>query len=144
MPARTNRGIVTTRDVKRTALLRSDWESTFPRRQIHTKIEELCFLCGPCRGVIKWTKKIVWISWVSRRQPAWIWAWKQRIWTEILIHQNYWVQFSEVERLAVNRGLYVCYSSAIFGVCIQWECYSSWVKIRSRKRIVEIVIDWGH
>jgi hypothetical protein len=32
-------------------------------------------------------------------------------------HQKYWVQFSGVESLPVKGRLYLCYSTAIFGVC---------------------------
>jgi hypothetical protein len=30
-------------------------------KRIHATIEELCFLCGPCRRVIKRTRKVVWV-----------------------------------------------------------------------------------
>jgi hypothetical protein len=60
-------------------------------KHVSSIIERLCFLCGPCRGVIKGTKKIVWLSWVSRRQPARIWVvriekigrWQSNDWEEV-------------------------------------------------------------
>jgi hypothetical protein len=54
----------------------------------------LCFLCGPCRGVIKGDSqktrpsRVEWVvesevkGRASRRQPAGIWAWEQRNWIE--------------------------------------------------------------
>jgi hypothetical protein len=59
------------------------------------------------------------LSWVSRRQPAKMWAWKHRNRGMELRNKNYWAQFSGVESLAVKKKkrLYVCCSTAIFGVC---------------------------
>jgi hypothetical protein len=39
-------------------LLCSDFLCTFSRRRIHATIEELFFLCGPCRGVIKRQRRL--------------------------------------------------------------------------------------
>jgi hypothetical protein len=49
-------------------------------------------------------------------------------------HQNYRVQFFGVGSLTVNRILYVCYGTAIFGVCNSVRLYSSSVKIRCQER----------
>jgi hypothetical protein len=110
LPACNNRGIIT-------IWAWNKWVNTFPQKGIHATIGELCFLYDPCWGVMKMAKKIVLVSWVSRCQPAGIWAMEQRSWIEELRHQNYWVQFSEVESLTVRRRLYVCYNTVIFGVC---------------------------
>jgi hypothetical protein len=141
MPARNNKGIVTIRDVMRTAVAmellskhaRNSERAVFsmwsapqpllcngavnisPGKHISWTIERLCFMCGPCRGVTTRTKKIVWNSWVSISQPARIWAWEQRNWidaSELLSA----VQL-RVESPAEKRRIYVCRSTVIFGVC---------------------------
>jgi hypothetical protein len=48
-----NRGGVTIRDVTHTAAAMEQLVNAFPRKRIQAKIKEPCFLCGPCREVIK-------------------------------------------------------------------------------------------
>jgi hypothetical protein len=50
MPKRNNRGIVTIRDMTRTAVATSDWISTFPRRRIHATTEQLFSVRSVLRG----------------------------------------------------------------------------------------------
>jgi hypothetical protein len=115
-------------------LLWNNWVNTFPRKWIHATIEELCFLCGPCWGVIKRTKKIVWGSWVSRRQPARILTWEQINWIAELRHQNYWVQFSWKLKVRLWREDFMCAVLQSYLECvIQWDYYSSCVKIRCQE-----------
>jgi hypothetical protein len=51
-------------------------------KQAFSTIGRLRFLRCPCRRAIKRTKKIVWVSWVSRCQSARISAWELRNWIE--------------------------------------------------------------
>jgi hypothetical protein len=125
-------------------LLWKNWVNKFPWKRIRVTVE-LWFLRGPCRGIIKSANKIVWSSWLSRCQPARIWAWEQRNWTEELRYQNYWAQFSGVECLGVKRRLCVCYSTGIFGVCNYSETVMVPVlKSVTRKQLVESVTAWRH
>jgi hypothetical protein len=80
------------RNQRRRPSLGNDSVNSFPRKRIRSNnritsvvmqrrckhalstVETLYFLRGPCRGVIKRTKKIIRVSPVSRRQPARIWA----------------------------------------------------------------------
>jgi hypothetical protein len=57
-----------------------------------------------------------------------------------LRHQYHWMQFSGVESLAVKRRLYVCYSTAMFGVSNSVTV----LKSVATERLVETVTDWGH
>jgi hypothetical protein len=59
MPTCNNRGIVRIQDVKRTAIAMEQLSKYLSAETMHATIEELCFLCGLCPGVIKRTKKIV-------------------------------------------------------------------------------------
>jgi hypothetical protein len=62
MPARNDKGGVTIRDVTRTAVAMEQLSKQYPAETNYATIEELCFLCGPCPGVIKRTKKIILVS----------------------------------------------------------------------------------
>jgi hypothetical protein len=94
MPARNSRGIVTIRNVTRTAVAMEQLSKHVSAETNSRNNRRTVFLCGPCWGVTKGTENIVWVGRVSRRQPARIWAWGQRNWTEELGYRNCWVQFS--------------------------------------------------
>jgi hypothetical protein len=60
------------------------WAVNMPLKQ-----SRLCFLSGPCRGVVKEHRRRGRLenssrvkSRISRRQPARIWAWEQRNWIQ--------------------------------------------------------------
>jgi hypothetical protein len=88
-------------------LLWSDGVSTFPRRWIHATIEELWFLCGPCWRFIKKAEENR-LNQLCFETPACQELGSRGI---ELRNQNYWVQFSGVESLAVIWRFYVCYST---------------------------------
>jgi hypothetical protein len=111
-------------------LLWSDCLSTFPRRRIHAIIGELCFLCGPCLGVIKRTENII-LSQLSFETPA---CQDVSLGADELRHKNYWVQFSWELKVWLRREDLVCAIVPRYLECvIQWDCYSSRAKIRCKE-----------
>jgi hypothetical protein len=88
-----------------------------------------CFLRGPCQGVTKTTKKIVEVSWVSRRQPSRIWAWERRNWgsgaSELFTAAQWRWRSGREEMCAIIPWYLEC--------VIQWGCCSSCVKIRCQE-----------
>jgi hypothetical protein len=129
-------------------LLWSDWVSAFPRRRIQATLEALCFLCGPCRGFITGTKKIVefgdnslpghelgsggvelrdWDDTITEGSSVGskVWLWREDLACDLKALRVLWYR--------------------IFWVCSYREAVIvSVLKSIARKRLVESVIEWGH
>jgi hypothetical protein len=68
--ARNNRLIVKIRDLTRTAVAMERFGKHLSAETNSSNSKRLCFLVGPYQGVIKRTKKIVWVSRVPEFQVA--------------------------------------------------------------------------
>jgi hypothetical protein len=116
-------------------LLWNNWVNAFPRKWIHAKIWDL-FSVWSVPRVYKRTRKVVWVSWVLRRQPATIWdgnrgiemrnwgiSWELR---EILEKAIEWL------RRHGKKGIRMWKKSSCV-LQLQWDLYSLCVKIRCQE-----------
>jgi hypothetical protein len=91
-----------------------------------------CILCGPCRELIKCSKKRPSKvnrevkSRVSRRQPTGIWAWEQRNWSESSL-RNWQLQNSGKKSITLWKEGSMC------GLKLQRDCDKSVARIRLMK-----------
>jgi hypothetical protein len=91
-------------------------------QQLKATIEELCFLRVPCRGVIKRSQ-------LSFETPA---CQTMNLGVEELMHRNYWAQFRELKVWLWKD--FICAAVQWYLACvIQWDCYSSCIKIRCQE-----------
>jgi hypothetical protein len=164
MPAHNNRGIVTIRDVTRTAVA-MERLGIHVSAEINSRINIRAVFCAEglqnrqrrsfkwvqfesvewsdVKSVVSWVEAVQW-SWVSRRQPARIWAWEFELreslesavddweemgtrylavavenWTESSgLGSWHMLEVSRVESPAEKRSLYVCCGTVIFDVCV--------------------------